>query len=269
MRVFISGSLIPADHKEFIDNQMKIQIVSDIHLEFGIREIPAEDADVVVFAGDIHLGESGVKWMTEHYSHLPVIYVMGNHEYYRNSYPGLLNKLKTLTRKTNISLLENESICLDGVTFHGATLWTDFELYGNAELAQWESQQSMNDYRLIRKDPSYSRLHPADTMAQHKASLRWLGKSLQESKTKKNVVITHHAPSLKSVPEIFQKHMVSAAFASDLEGFIGSTNPDLWIHGHIHTAADYRIGQTRVLCNPMGYPEEKGTGYTDQLVIEI
>jgi len=248
---------------------MKIQILSDIHLEFGIREIPAADTDVVVFAGDIHLGESGVKWMTEHFSHVPVIYVMGNHEYYRNTYPGLLTRLKTLTSKTNITLLENASKRMGAITFHGATLWTDFELFGNAEVAEWESQQSMNDYRLIRKDPTYSRLRPADTLAQHRVSLRWLEKSLQESKTKKNVVVTHHAPSRKSVPERFQKHMVSAAFASDLEDLITSTQPDLWIHGHIHTAADYLIGRTRVICNPMGYPEEKGTGCIDKLLIEI
>jgi Icc-related predicted phosphoesterase len=248
---------------------MKIQVLSDIHLEFGIREIPVADADLLILAGDIHLGESGVKWMTEHVNHVPVIYVLGNHEYYRHTYPGLLNKLKLLTRKTNITLLENESKRLGGITFHGATLWTDFELFGNAELAEWESQQSMNDYRLIRRDPSYSRMRPADTRVQHKASLRWLEKSLKESKTKKNVVVTHHAPSKKSVPDLFQKHMVSAAFASNLDDFILDTKPQIWVHGHIHQAVDYTIGQTRVICNPMGYPEEKATGYMERLVIEI
>jgi Icc-related predicted phosphoesterase len=248
---------------------MKIQILSDIHLEFGVREIPTGDVDVIVFAGDIHLGEAGLKWMAEHVNNVPVIYVLGNHEYYRHTYPGLLNKLKTLTRKTNITLLENESKRMNGITFHGATLWSDFELFGNAELAEWESQQSMNDYKLIRKDPSYSRLRPADTLAQHKASMQWLEKSLKESKTKKNVVVTHHAPSRKSVPELFQKHMVSAAFASNLDDFILDTNPDVWMHGHIHCSADYMIGQTRVICNPLGYPEEKNTGYIDRLVVEI
>ena len=248
---------------------MKIQVLSDIHLEFGIREIPAAEADVVVFAGDIHLGESGVKWMTEHFSHLPVVYVLGNHEYYRNSYPALLHKLKTLTLNTNISLLENESVEMEGITFHGATLWTDFELFGNAEVTGFEVQQRMNDYRLIRKDPGYSKLRPADTLVQHKATLRWLEKSLKESKTEKNVVITHHAPSRKSVHPVFQNYLVSAGFASDLDDFILDTKPDLWVHGHLHYAVDYMIGGTRVICNPLGYPEEKQTGYRDGLVIEV
>jgi len=248
---------------------MKIQVMSDIHLEFGIREIGFGAADVVVFAGDIHLGEAGVKWMKEQVSHLPVIYVPGNHEYYRHSYPRLLHRLKEVTRDTNITLLENESKCMDGVTFHGATLWTDFDLLGNAEVAGMVCQQQMNDYQLIRKDPSYSRLRPADTLVQHKATLRWLEKSLKESKTRKNVVVTHHAPSRRSVPDPFLKHRVSAAFASNLDEFILDTKPDVWVHGHIHQAADYQIGQTRILCNPMGYPEEKSTGYIERLVIEI
>jgi Icc-related predicted phosphoesterase len=248
---------------------MKIQIFSDIHLEFGIREIPAADADIVIFAGDIDLGESGVNWMTRHFNHLPVIWVLGNHEYYHNSLPGLLYKLKELTRDTNVTLLENESIQKEGITFHGATLWSDFELSGNTKLAALECYRRMNDYRLIRKDPDHSRIHPADTLALHKETRIWLEKSLTESKTKKNVVITHHAPSGKSLPEIFGKHLISAGFASNLEDFILDTKPEVWIHGHIHRTVDYTIGQTRVICNPMGYPKEKNTGYTDKLVIEI
>jgi Icc-related predicted phosphoesterase len=248
---------------------MKIQILSDIHLEFGIRKIEFGNADLIILAGDIHLGDSGIKWINENLKNIPIIYILGNHEYYKNSYPKLLNKIKGLTVNTNIIILENESTCIDGITFHGATLWTDFELFGDARIAGFECQQKMNDYNLIRRDPSYSRLRSIDTQAMHKETIYWLKNSLQASKTNKNIVISHHAPSIKSVPSRYQNDLVSAGFASNLENLILETNPDLWIHGHMHDSSDYMIGKTRVICNPKGYPGEKESGYIESLIVEI
>ena len=36
---------------------MKLQILSDLHIEFAPYEIVDTDADVVMLAGDIHLGD--------------------------------------------------------------------------------------------------------------------------------------------------------------------------------------------------------------------
>jgi len=41
---------------------MRLHILGDLHLEFGATEIRPVDADVVVLAGDIHLGREGRKW---------------------------------------------------------------------------------------------------------------------------------------------------------------------------------------------------------------
>jgi Icc-related predicted phosphoesterase len=35
-----------------------------------------------------------------------------------------------------------------------------------------------------------------------------------------------------------------------------SARPALWLHGHTHGSCDYKLGDTRVVCNPMGYPGE-------------
>jgi len=100
-------------------------------------------------------------------------------------------------------------------------------------------------------------------------SLKWLKDSLITSKTKKNIVVTHHAPSIKSVSEEHKNDLISAAFASNLEKFIKDLKPDLWLHGHIHEFSDYYIEKTRVICNPKGYPDEKVNGYQENLTIEI
>jgi Icc-related predicted phosphoesterase len=248
---------------------MKVLIISDIHLEFEARELDFSGCDLIVMAGDIHVGEKGVRWLIEKTNEIPVIYVLGNHEYYKNTYPKLLDNIRKIAQGTNIFVLENDTVNMSGVCFHGATLWTDFELFGNPRIAGYECQQRMNDYKYIRRYPSYSRMRSIDTYHIHKESLNWLSKSLKNSKATTNVVVTHHAPSIQSVNEKYRNETISTAFVSDLDNFIQEMKPQWWIHGHIHEAFDYSIGQTRVICNPMGYPGEDGNGYTDKLILEI
>ncbi len=60
---------------------MRLQYLSDLHLERGPMDVPITDADVVVRAGDIHRdGKKAIGWA----SNFPqdVIYVLGNHEFY-------------------------------------------------------------------------------------------------------------------------------------------------------------------------------------------
>ena len=68
---------------------MRLHILGDLHLEFGTAKVPVTDADVVVLAGDIHLGREGRKWARGHFQDKPVVYVLGNHEFYRHSLPDL------------------------------------------------------------------------------------------------------------------------------------------------------------------------------------
>ena len=110
---------------------MKIQIISDLHQEFGMNLLEFQNADIVVLAGDINLGVKGIQWILKTIHDKPVIYVLGNHEYYKGSYPKTLNKIKSLAEETNVHVLENKSVKIEGVYFHGATLWTDFSLFGN------------------------------------------------------------------------------------------------------------------------------------------
>ncbi|MDR2918565.1 MAG: metallophosphoesterase [Tannerella sp.] len=248
---------------------MKIQIISDLHNEFGTSNLKFENIDMLIVAGDLDLGIKGITWLKEITENIPIIYVLGNHEYYKGSYPKTLNKIKSASLGTNIHVLENESVVINNITFHGATLWTDFELFGNPQVYGSICQAKMNDYRLIRLEPTYSKLRSIDTYQMHKKSLNWLENSLSRSDTPINVVITHHAPSMKSIPDEFKEDMLSSAYASDLEPIILKRKPDFWIHGHIHTPIDYKIGSTRVICNPHGYIHEKYNGYNTKLIIEI
>ncbi len=250
---------------------MKILVLSDLHIEFADCIIPEVDADVVLLAGDIHIGEKGFFWAKEMFKNREIIYVIGNHEYYHGAIPEITDKLQKLSKETNIHILENEALMIGDVRFLGCTLWSDFRLLENPDYARRTAGDKMNDYRLIRLSPEYRLLEPSDTKTWNHESVSWLEHELTSEKTKsqKTVVITHHAPSLLSVPERVKHDPLSAAFASEMIHFIFGRGISLWVHGHVHDSFDYQIGKTRVLCNPRGYIHQPNPEYNPELVVEI
>ena len=248
---------------------MKLHLLSDLHLEFHPFQIPSTDADVVILAGDISVRNRGLTWAIQNIPDKPVLYILGNHEYYGSAHPKLISKLKAQAAGSNVHILENDAIDIDGYRFLGCTLWTDFALFGEPRLAGIEASQVMNDFRKIRRSPSYSRLRSIDTAVIHKQSLAWLKQTLAESAPAKTVVITHHAPSDRSIPAEYKTDILSAAYASSLENFICQTHPKLWLHGHTHNSWNYNIGYTTLRCNTRGYPGELNPTFEPGLVLEI
>ena len=247
---------------------MRLYIVSDLHLEFGHFTPPPVDVDAVVLAGDISTGTKGVEWAIDAFPATPVLYVVGNHEYYGHKLYSLVDKLRSRAEGTSVHILENDRLVLGDVAFCGCTIWTDFDLFGNVHSASLTSGARMSDYRKIRVPPNYRRLRPHDTLLLHKQSLLWLGKALREP-AQKTVVITHHAPGLQSVAPVRRNSELSAAYASALDSFVADSGAALWVHGHTHYAVDYTVGSTRVLSTPRGYIDEPVEGFQPDLVVEI
>lgn len=246
---------------------MKLQIMSDLHLEFGGEFSPSfNDTDVVILAGDIHIGNKGLDFIKK--INKPVIYVVGNHEYYRHDITEI-NKQLSNHQQSNYYFLNNSSVEFEGVRVLGCTLWTDFCLYGEERQDESMNQADwqMNDYRQIKLNGS--ELRPKDTLALHRESVRWLEKELQKPFEGHTVVVTHHSPSEKSVPERFKGSGLNPAFASNLE-WLMRKGVDLYVHGHTHDSFDYLVGNTRVVCNPRGYVGyETNKDFDDNLIIEV
>lgn len=249
---------------------MRLHVLSDLHLEFGgAVHLPTTDAEVVILAGDIHLGREGQRWARKQFPRQPVIYVMGNHEFYRHSLPGLTELLQQDTEGSNICLLENGAMEIGGYMFLGCTLWTDFELTGNAEAAMRMAENGMSDYHVIRFNPEHRPLNPRDTAGLHHQSVAWLRQQLGTCDPARTVVITHHAPSPKSEAPDHADSPLKSAFSSNLDSLIKESGVPLWIHGHTHYNVDFKIGATRVLTNQHGYLNAPCAGFDPALVVDV
>ena len=233
---------------------MRIQIASDLHLEMlasfpGYRVIePALDADVLVLAGDIHKHLRAVDAFRDW--PVPVIYVHGNHELYRAQIADFAPSLRLAAEQTNMRVLEQDSIVLDGVRVLGCCLWTDYEIMGSIEASMLAAEGLLPDHTLIEA-PDGQAFTARYARGVHEASRAWLAAQLAVPFPGKTVVVTHHGPHANSIADRFAGSVVNGSFVSDLTPLVREA--DLWIHGHVHDSFDYHVGKCRIVANPRGY----------------
>ncbi|MFA5262316.1 MAG: metallophosphoesterase [Opitutaceae bacterium] len=249
---------------------MKLHVLSDLHLEFKDWVPPTTDADLVILAGDTQPKLAGLRWAIEQFRNKRVLYVVGNHEFYRERHPRLIEKMRALAAGSTVTIMENDSIEIDGWRFFGCTLWTDFKFFGDPVVGSAAVAEMMTDYKLIRCSPSTRCFSPEIARQLHLESKTKIEQFLVDGPARRSVVISHHAPSARSLPPFLAQDEINPAYVSNLDAFIGNHQPALWIHGHVHWHSDYLIGSTRVLANPRGYPEEsRDSGFVPNLVIEL
>jgi len=249
---------------------MRLHILSDLHQEFGEIDVPAVACDCVILAGDVSTRHNGLRWIQKRFPDVPVIYICGNHEFYGDKLPKLTDRLREEARGTNIHFLENESVTIGGYHFFGCTLWTDMALMGDWLAGAGEALLTMNDYKRVRNSAlNYKRLSPRDTRSIHLSSLESMRHFFTKHEASRSVIVTHHAPSMLSLPEARRTELISCAYTSHLDGFILEHQPRLWIHGHIHHSNDYHIGRTRVLANPRAYPDGPNPGFVPDLAVDL
>lgn len=248
---------------------MRVHVLSDLHLERADFAMPELDADVLVLAGDVATGIDGIEWARDHADGRPVLYLAGNHEFYGHEFPALITDLRDAARGSDVHVLEDDELVLDGVRFLGCTLWSDFEFAGPEVVAQSMDvcERVVNDYKQIRV--GHQQLTALHTRAAHEVSRDWLAERLDVPFDGPTVVLTHHAPVIRARPDSFVLRALAGAFASDLTSLMGGDRVPLWIFGHTHRAADLEHGGTRVLSNPRGYPDEAVDGFDPALVVDV
>lgn len=258
--------------KANIPKEVSIQYASDLHLEFvriytseeiNWQTIIRKEADILVLAGDIcTLNDARLglflKWCKAQWRY--VLYVPGNHEYYKSgmTIPESDLAMSKLCDENGIIFMQKDSIKLEGIIFVGCTLWTDINGF------EREVKGHMNDFSHI-KGMSIDIWKKA--FSDHK---EWLTNKFIELKEEKRpiVVITHHAPlSLGTSNKIYESRPTNHGFSTDLKELVGCAN--LWIFGHTHHSCTLFQDKTVVTSNCSGYPGE-GTGYVpDKCVIFV
>ena len=238
---------------------MKLHVLSDLHLGFQGMDQPDTDADVVILAGDIARPREAAAWAQGFDK--PVLYVLGNHEFYGSSIQETARELRRLCHGTHVHLLDDQAIVIQGVRFLGSTLWTDFKLLGNGAAqiqAMAEGQRLMRDFSRIRlgAPPTDRILTPQDTTGFFTRHRHWLEEELSKAHAGPTVVITHHAPSPMSIHPRFADSPLNPCFISRAEHLLDGRRVKQWIHGHTHDSFDYMLNGTRVVCNPRGYAKD-------------
>jgi len=243
---------------------MRIQPVSDLHLEFDedhgkryAQTLPVL-GDVLVLAGDIlpirrppHVREM-LGWFCHRFPR--VLYVPGNHEYYKTSPAAAWALLTSCARDfPNLSLLDGAVAEIDGARIVGATLW--FPPTPDEE----EYRHLLVDFSIIEN--FFPWVHEA-----HARNVAFLERNIRPG----DVVVTHFAPHPRSIAPQYEGSPLNRFFvAEDVVPLVEGRGAQLWIHGHTHVSFDYRVGRTRVVCNARGYPGEQGTSINPELIIEV
>jgi len=240
----------------------KLWVLSDLHYDHGgFRFEPPAEADIAIIAGDACDDD----WLLALADRLPTAYVAGNHCFYGRDYHERLAELRSFKQ---LHFLENETVEIDGVRIAGCTLWTD---YGYDPIAADAARRGMNDHRLIKwhKNP-YERFLPSHATKLHQGSLRFLS-----SVKGADVIVTHHAPSVNSVHEKYATGpcaILNRAYYSDMDDVVRESGARYWIHGHVHSRFRYMIGDTKVICNPKGYPngrKNENAEFDPALIVEV
>ncbi len=265
---------------------MKLRIISDLHCEhWGVKGRPqkalgvlknilppleTDKESILILAGDtgdlsdLDTYRTILKELSSRFK--DVLWVAGNHEWYCGDFTKDQATYKSLLEEfPNIKFNYRED--LEGITFLLTTLWTGFD--NGSPLEMTSAQFGMNDYKWITNGKE--NLTPYDTLKEHNYSKFVLTEGLfkAEKDQRKVIIVTHHCPSLKSLSPKFKGGPLDHSFASNLEGLMEEFNPLIWVHGHVHQPEDYKVHNTRVLCNPYGYHTYERTGFKRNLVIEV
>jgi Icc-related predicted phosphoesterase len=252
---------------------MRLQIFSDIHLDVVDNFEPrlAPGVDVVVVPGDLCEGlDRGMRWLRSHLGReVAIVLVAGNHEYFARLRSEERAAGAASAREHGVAFLDSDELVLGSVRFLGATLWSDYGLYGADRRDEMMAiaRRRMMDHRRIFEAPGRF-ITPEEQLALHHAARTWIADRLAADHAGPTIVVTHHGPHPLSLANRYREDLLSAAFISDLSPLIEQHTPALWVHGHTHVGLDYRVGPTRIVCNPRGYGSEN-PAFNPALVIDV
>lgn len=240
---------------------MKIDYISDLHLDFYIRLkgkweqkalsfltslLPAEKGEVLIIAGDLsHYNIQSffaLELFSTHYKQ--VIFVLGNHDYYlvanrqmkkysSKSIEREIELKQMIAALPNVKLLSFfETFTYEGINFAGATSW--YGLHTTQDKLFIENVS--NDSVLIKGINIHST---------HRKELENYAKLQQP-----DVIITHVPPIILNS---HTKRGTTACYLNKLP----NSPAKFYIFGHCHEQSIIEKDGATYCINALGYPDEK------------
>lgn len=286
---------------------MKIRIASDLHLDFfGMNEKidyeklilsvneDSRENEVLLLAGDLlEMTKRNhprlldfLQFCSDNF--YQTIAIKGNHEYYNTSFEAIEESSLWEMRHyfDNVELMQNDGVYGvfpengKNIAIITSTLWTDFE--NNNPISKLVAKDIMNDFNIIGYEGRT--FNPDDAYEMNQVAREHIKKELNLHtdsdfyRVDHVIMLSHHSPSMLSTAPQFK--------GSDLNGTFSNTGieeeillndeirrkPDLWVHGHLHNSVDYKIGDTRIVCNPFGYWrgfKNENPDYSKDLIINL
>jgi predicted phosphohydrolase len=250
---------------------MKIQYASDLHLEFSENKefllnnplIPY--GDILILAGDImpfkQMDEHQRFWdyCSENFAF--TYWLPGNHEYYYSDINERSGEVNESIRE-NVFLVNNIWVNHGSVKLIFSTLWTNISMD-----KAWPIENGLNDFHLIKSGDTRFSVRQYNQLFEE--NLNFLKQAVDGNTREKCIVITHHVPTFEHYPEEFQNSSLNQAFAVDLNELMQIAEIDYWIYGHHHrNIADFKIGNTVLLTNQLGYVKaNEHTGFSFNKII--
>lgn len=246
---------------------MIFDYLSDVHLDcFNGSSLPylgktfarywsdvfrSRKGEALLIAGDVLSHQASVATVrrffelaAERWGH--VYCVLGNHDYWsdKTPYDEILDQVRN--DYPTVRFLENEFVDIGGLKLFGATWWSHICPADDRIV-----RSQMMDYYLTKSSEKQA-FCPSLTTRLHRESLRILAKDIENHPGTPYLVLTHHTPSRKS--STWPESPITQAFCNNDDRFVFD-HPGIrvWVHGHVHEPCNYKLGQTRVLCNPHGY----------------
>jgi len=207
---------------------MKLQYISDLHENYVfVKPI----ADFIAVIGDITSPfnpdyEKYLHYLSHNFR--AVFVVMGNHEYYYTIFKNAESKMQDICNKfTNVFLLNNKSVLVNGILIVGSTLWSDINK---------DSFNYLNCKDFIKMDDR-KKMTIRDYLQKHKESVNFIEEEVKKGYP--TVILTHYAP-LNEMNGNRIHSPYSSGFSTDLSYINNETyklyGADIraWLSGHTH-----------------------------------
>lgn len=256
---------------------MKVSIFSDLHTEFdkkineGMFEYAGANSDIVLLCGDIvdatkYYNLAVIRAFIP--SHVPVLFVPGNHEFYHATH---IKKQRQLMRKickrTGIVYMDRKTFEFHGHLFIGATGWADLKSYAEKEPLESRAKNvhfGITDFH-FNNDWSVERM-----VENGKQDKKFINSAITTAEQSKLVpFVMTHFPPLEILGNLdFDYNEVSSYFVNEWPevAFRGA----YWAFGHVHGEnKQQRICNTMFISNMKGYPSEREETFDPYMILEI